>query len=491
MAAARMLIVLVGMLFAAPAGAAVFTVTKTTDTADGACDADCSLREAIVAANGAPGSTVVVPAGAYRLSIPRGARGANALGTGTDGNLVVSVAMTIAGAGSDATIVDARPTEGADGVDRVFGVTLTGNLAMSGLTLQGGKTLEFGQGGGMLVLGGTASLTRVRVTGNVGTSGGGGLTVSGGGLPGNLTLTRCTIDTNTTGAMGQGGGLLNLASNLTVYDSTIADNVATRSTGGGIANIDVAARPNPPAVLRVIRSTIAGNVAGDPSRTSLNEGVGGGISNSGGRLMLTNSTVTGNEAIPSFAEGFGELPGTGRGGGVYHQLLLGDDPNDGTTIVNSTIAYNVALTGSQLYGDEEVHPLRVANTLVARDASATGNCASPGGETGIESFGGNLSSDASPCFFTDPTDQSNTDPGLDTGLADNGGPTDTIALLENSNAIGATFALSCPTIDQRGSPRRNPCDVGAVEAVPEATITASLLTALATITALRRRSRAS
>src|SRR5262245_37755830 len=40
-------------LSTAPAGAAVFTVTKVTDTNDGVCDADCSLREAIDAADNA------------------------------------------------------------------------------------------------------------------------------------------------------------------------------------------------------------------------------------------------------------------------------------------------------------------------------------------------------------------------------------------------------------------------------------------------------
>lgn len=38
--------------------ATVYTVTKTADTADGTCDADCSLREAITAANGAASNTV-------------------------------------------------------------------------------------------------------------------------------------------------------------------------------------------------------------------------------------------------------------------------------------------------------------------------------------------------------------------------------------------------------------------------------------------------
>src|SRR3989304_5976113 len=41
---------------AAPAQAATFTVTKTADTADGTCDADCSLREAIGAAEAAGGA---------------------------------------------------------------------------------------------------------------------------------------------------------------------------------------------------------------------------------------------------------------------------------------------------------------------------------------------------------------------------------------------------------------------------------------------------
>ena len=41
------------------AHAATFTVTKTADTNDGTCDADCSLREAIVAANAAAGPDTI------------------------------------------------------------------------------------------------------------------------------------------------------------------------------------------------------------------------------------------------------------------------------------------------------------------------------------------------------------------------------------------------------------------------------------------------
>lgn len=482
-----LLLIALACLFPLDARAANYVVTKTADTADGTCDADCSLREAILAANSG-GSTVQIPAGVYRLSIARLPRGDNAPGDGTNGNLVVNAAMTVTGAGQDATIIDARPSIEALGVDRVISITNAGHLTISGVTITGGITGGFGQGGGILNLGGRLTISDAAVIDNIGTFGGGGIAIANAGLAGVSTITRCEIAENVGGggaSGGQGGGLLNIQSSVDVFDSTIRDNSALNTTGGGIMNIDTQSRPNPPAILRVIRSTVVGNIAGDPARVSLNEGVGGGISNSGGRLTVTNSTVAFNEAIPSFATGFGPLAGTGRGGGVAHQLLIGDDPNDGTTIVNSTIAYNVAFTGSQLYGSATVGPLRVANTLVARDG-AVGNCASPSSETGIDSFGGNISSDASPCFFDDPRDQVNVVPGLDSMLADNGGPTQTIALLGGSPAIGEARPESCPAIDQRSFPRNENCDVGAYEFAPEAGTTALALAATAALAALRR-----
>ena len=475
-------------------GAAVFTVTKTTDSADGACDADCSLREAILAANQLqdPTNRIDLAPGTYRLSIPRDAgRFGNAIGAGADGNLAVTRTLTIAGAGKDLTILDARPSPEQPGVDRVLGVANTGNLAISGVTITGGQTAAFGQGGGIAVLGGVLAISDSRVVGNVALAGGGGIAVVGGANPpASATVARCEIAENVAGSPGagaQGGGLLNIQATLTVEDSTIRDNTALLSTGGGIMNIDNQNRPNPPALLTVRRSTIVGNLAGDPNRTALNEGVGGGIDNSGGLLRLTNSTITGNEAVPSFSPGFGPLAGTGRGGGVAHGLLLGDDATDGTYVVNSTIAYNTALTGSQLYGSEQVNPAFLANTLIAGGVGTTPNCASPAGEAGLESVGGgNLSDDASPCGLDRPTDQVDVaDPGLETSLAPNGGPTETLALLDGSPAIGAAFAPSCPSVDQRGVARRTPCDVGAVEAVPEPGALASALAALGALLTLR------
>jgi CSLREA domain-containing protein len=59
------------LVAAAPARAATFDVTKAADGADGACDADCSLREAVKAANDAAGpDTITLHAETYSLTWP-------------------------------------------------------------------------------------------------------------------------------------------------------------------------------------------------------------------------------------------------------------------------------------------------------------------------------------------------------------------------------------------------------------------------------------
>lgn len=60
------------LISAVRAPAATFTVTKTANTADEVCDSDCSLWEAINAANQAIGSdTIIVPAGFYVATVFR------------------------------------------------------------------------------------------------------------------------------------------------------------------------------------------------------------------------------------------------------------------------------------------------------------------------------------------------------------------------------------------------------------------------------------
>src|SRR5438034_11189567 len=79
--------VLVLLGAASDAVATDFTVTKTADTNDGVCNADCSLREAIAAANALAGADrVILGTGqTYNLSL---------------GALAVTDALTIDGHGS-------------------------------------------------------------------------------------------------------------------------------------------------------------------------------------------------------------------------------------------------------------------------------------------------------------------------------------------------------------------------------------------------------
>ncbi len=111
------------------ARADVFAVTKTADTNDGACDADCSLREAIIAANALPGSdTITVLAGTYTLGIA---------GTGEDasatGDLDITDDVVINGAGAAQTIID------GGAIDRVFHIHTGVVVEINDVTVQNGN----------------------------------------------------------------------------------------------------------------------------------------------------------------------------------------------------------------------------------------------------------------------------------------------------------------------------------------------------------------
>src|SRR5262249_30323006 len=133
----------------------------------------------------------------------------------------------------------------------------------------------------------------------------------------------------------------------------------------------------------------------------------GGIENAG-TMTVSNSTVSGNTA--SF------------GGGIY---------NTGTmTVSYSTVSGNTAATGAR--GISTIlasTPMTLRGTIVANNTSG-GDCSLP---TPFSDGGYNLDSDGS-CNLTQPTDISHTNPLLGP-LANNGGPTQTIAIQPGSPAI--------------------------------------------------------
>ena len=124
----------------------VFVVTTTEDHNDGFCDADCSLREAIIAANETElHDTILLPSGTYTLTLA---------GSGEDegltGDLDIRNGLTIIGDGPETTTIDAGGLTG--GPDRVFdihSITIGAyNVDFTSLAITGGRAWGH-QGGGI------------------------------------------------------------------------------------------------------------------------------------------------------------------------------------------------------------------------------------------------------------------------------------------------------------------------------------------------------
>ena len=144
------------VLLAGDASALTFPVTKTADTVDGTCDADCSLREAIIAANANGGPDVItLPAGTYNLAIAPGGESIVANNAAV-GDLDISGELTINGAAAATTIVDGQD------LSRIFHIH-AGPVTINNLTARNG-TEEAG-GGIFIAAITTVNLTNVVVTG--------------------------------------------------------------------------------------------------------------------------------------------------------------------------------------------------------------------------------------------------------------------------------------------------------------------------------------
>ncbi len=410
-------------VFASPAKSATIDVTaNATDTLDGA-NAQCSLREAIqnindgattyadCAPTGAYGAsdTINIPAGLYTIAIATTNEDLNA-----DGDFDINKSVSIVGAGAGSTIIN------GGGIDRVFHITGAYAVSIAGVTIQNGNTA--GAGGGIYNDSGTLSVTDSTISGNSAPSGGGIWNYLGG----TLTVTDSTISGNS--AANYGGGVCNhWGGTANVTNSTISGNSAAFS--GGILNSDT---------LTVTSSTISGNTGAR----------GGGIDNDD-TLTVTNSTISGNTAT------------TVDGGGGIKNGQWGT-----ATVTNSTIVRNAANAGrgSGIFnGSIGTSKLIVANSIVA-DNGVGLDCVGgiPGDGWNIDS-GGNIDSDTSCGTFTH---NSSMIQGAGFGaLANNGGPTQTHALLFGSAAIGTAPTCAGLTTDQRGTarPQGSACDIGAFE----------------------------
>ena len=137
---------------AAPAGAAAFLPTTTSDAGDGLCDADCSLRDAITAANLSPGFDVIILGpGVYAVS------GSGSEDSNASGDLDILDDLAIIGASADKTNIEGS-------AERVLDIAAGATVEIIDAKISNGRQLT-GNGGGILNAG-QLTLTRVQVSGN-------------------------------------------------------------------------------------------------------------------------------------------------------------------------------------------------------------------------------------------------------------------------------------------------------------------------------------
>jgi hypothetical protein len=517
---------LFGMMVLAALGALpvqAATLVAVPTAADGVLgDSACSLREAVMQINAGVNSndcvdvsgvaygtndTIRLQEGTYNLS----ATGLDETWQGTlpnfavvntpdasKGDLDLQRSVRIVGAGADRTVIQwdsAVPEVERDRIFHVFTLNLTTvSVAIEGVTIQGGRTfedfIEFGAddpaspgvalteyylrraGGGIAVgpsanvvlidpavegdenaagrggsqrpnepnVGGATfslALTGVKVLSNQAQGDGAGIytaspmtlsgvvvsanvsTVNGGGIynEGNSEVTATTISGNQ--AEGGGGMFLTGSNTVTISGTTLSGN---RAVGGGA----ISGRAD--VTVNMVNSTISGN---------LGEDVGAGLYTNGAaslRFVTIANNFTGAESITS-----------GSGVNVF--------PSGAVTVT----LRNVILSGNKRGWEFATYP-DPADDPTLFDA----NCGYTGSSMAITSNGHNLSSDLTCTTLTETTDRRNIDPKIGE-LADNGGPTFTHALLNDSPALSAGTPEAGITTDQRGQPREIPPDIGAFE----------------------------
>jgi CSLREA domain-containing protein len=340
---------------AAVAPLAMLTVNGLSDGTP-ANDGACTLREALLNANNndQSGSTDCT-AGS----------GADTIGFSVNGTInlteelpVITSGLTITG--PSAVLLTVRRDTGGD--YRVFTINSGQPVNISGLTVSNGKA----DNGGGILSEGTLTLSNCVITGNTGVIQAGGLSIQSG----SAVVTNCTVSDN---AAQQGGGVQNNAT-LALSNSTISGNTATNFSGGGVTNFGPS--------LTITNTTITNN----------GNCTVGGLHTFSGQVLLKNTIVAGNHCGASASNIFGTIDATSSFN------LIGTGGNGGLTN---------GVNGNQV---------------------------------GV------------------------TNPGL-ASLGNYGGPTQTHALLPGSPAINAGTNAGAPATDQRGivRPQQTTVDIGAFE----------------------------
>ena len=336
----------------------------------------------------------------------------------------------------------------------VFFVSPDLTVTISGLTIRNGASSG---GGGIINEGSTLRVLFCVLSNNNGTGEPGGAIANDArnGHRATLIVSGCTFSNNSAlfgGAISNSSRGENATATVTL--STFDHNTAN-AEGGGIWNESLMIQ-RAGAAVTVSGCTFSRNVVGQAS----GGGRGGGICNhaasGSATVQIINSTFSDNSTTRG-----------GDGGGIYN---IGENGNASLSISNSTFSGNTAGGGGG-----SIHNVGMgAKATLINTIFNAGTGPSIQNQRGIVTSNGyNLSSDSGGGVLTGVGDHINTDPNLGP-LQNNGGSTDTHALLSGSPAIDAgdphfdPNAFDPPLIhDQRSSPYarvfNDRIDIGAFE----------------------------
>jgi hypothetical protein len=411
-----------------PAGAQAFTFTATEfdDPKPGRCtERHCTLREAIIAANKAPGRDTVELPGHRRYELERRTTGED---EAADGDLDIISPVLIVHRGFRGTTVDANR------IDRVFDVYAPATIRNVTVRRGSAHPVDGGGDGGGILTEAELIFKNGNIVGNRTTEPDG----NGGGVDtdavGKVQIRNAVIARNV--AVGESGGVGgSINGPLRLDQVLIANNEG--GEGGGVLAV---------GPVKITRSTIVGNRSLSGPDGELGDG-GGVYVDDQGVLTVENSTITENFAIRS-------------GGGVY------GEPNAVASLSSATIARNRANSDDAGDGTSGgVHAdsagFELVNSIVALNVASGGAPSDCGGGP----YGGTapnlISTSAGGCG---PGSEIVTADPMLGPLGDNGGATPTIGLLPGSPAIGAADPALVPERDQRATPRDDgDPDLGAFE----------------------------
>ncbi|MFC2106705.1 choice-of-anchor Q domain-containing protein [Bacteroidota bacterium] len=400
------------------------TVTNNNDNGAG------SLRQAI--ADVGDGETITFDAD-YTITLAS--------------ELTINKNLTITGTGEGLTIIQANANPNT-ATYRVFSIP-SGTVTISDMTIRNGNFSQ--SGSGIYHLSGTLTLTDCTISGNSSTNYGGGIYSAG-----TINLTNCTVSGNTTSGSTYGGGIENNGGTLTMTDCTISGNTTTSNgAGGGIHNDD--------GTITMTNSTLSGNSCGWG---------GGGIYNDGSSASTTMTNCTVSENIADDGD-----VSWGDGGGILNYA--------GTvTLNNCTVSENQIDATSDGYGGGYCNysgTLNIKNTIIVNNTNGSGNddyyysdgTLTDNGYNIVEYQSGastgtnktftattdilyNTKADGTTGYSTwnrNNSDLANQNLNLSSTLANNGGPTQTLAVTSGSFAISGGLWDASVTTDQRGESR--------------------------------------